>query len=254
MKKTDIYKTIFKRKSIRNYDLTPLDENMLSEILEYMKTLKPMYKNIKIEMHIISQKDVKRRLMKKAPHYIVVFSENKEGYLTNVGFMLQQMDLYLSAKGIGSCWQGIPKPTQEILKGSKLEFIILIAFGKAKEPLNRKSISEFKRKPLEQITNIFGADELLEPARLAPSAANGQPWFFIGDKGTIHAYSDKPNFLKALLLKKYNEIDMGIAICHLWIAAEHFNMNNEIICDKVAKNNPPDGYYYIATMKIKSKS
>jgi hypothetical protein len=41
-------------------------------------------------------------MMKKAPHYIAVFSQAKEGYLTNVG-LLQQMDLYFSANSLGSC-------------------------------------------------------------------------------------------------------------------------------------------------------
>ncbi len=119
MEKTDLYSTIFKRKSIRNYDLTPLDENTLTEISNHLKGLDPLYDDIKTELKIISGNDVKRRMMKKAPHYIAVFSEAKEGYLTNVGFMLQQMDLFLSANGIGSCWQGIPKPKKEVLKSSR---------------------------------------------------------------------------------------------------------------------------------------
>nr|WP_243687870.1 nitroreductase family protein [Methanobacterium formicicum] len=27
-----------------------------------------------------------------------------------MGFLLQQMDLFFSAHGLGSCWQGIPQP------------------------------------------------------------------------------------------------------------------------------------------------
>ena len=106
---TNLYETIFKRKSIREYDLTPLDGHTLAEIMAHMSALKPMYDDIKIEMKLVSQKDVKGLFLAKAPHYLAVFSETKDGYLTNVGFMLQQMDLFFSATGIGSCWQGIPK-------------------------------------------------------------------------------------------------------------------------------------------------
>lgn len=250
MKKANLYEAIFRRKSIRKYELTSLDGNTIAEISAHMDDLKPMYDNIKTEMKIISQNDVKQRLMKKAPHYIAVFSENKEGYLSNVGFMLQQMDLFLSANGIGSCFQGIPKPKGEILKSTELEFVIVLAFGKPTEPLHRENISEFKRKPLEQITDISGADELLEPVRIAPSSTNSQPWFFTGGKNIFHAYCAKLNFIKAVMFKKLNKIDMGIAMYHLQISAEHFGKKTEIIFDKEAKDNPPKGYYYIASLKV----
>ena len=49
----------------------------------------------------------------EAPHFLAFFSEVKDGYAANAGFMMQQMDLFLSANGIGSCWQGGPKPIRE---------------------------------------------------------------------------------------------------------------------------------------------
>jgi nitroreductase len=246
----DLYPVIFKRKSIRNYDIDPLAENILKEISEQINNLVPLYKDIKTEVKIISSDDVNRRMMKKAPHYLAVFSEEKEGYLTNVGFMLQHMDLLFSANGVGSCWQGIPMPKGYVLKGSDLKFIILIAFGKPSVPLYRESTSEFKRKDLKKISDIEGLDELLESARLAPSATNSQPWFFKGDESFIHAYSIKPNFLKAILVNKYIPIDIGIAVYHLKVAAEHFGKTTEILFDKMKEENSPKGYNYIATLKF----
>jgi len=247
----NLYETIFKRKSIREYDLTPLDGHALAEIMAHTSALKPLYDGIKVEMKLVSQKDVKGLLRAKAPHYLVVFSETKDGYLTNAGFMLQQMDLFFSANGIGSCWQGMPKPTKEISNSSKLEFVILLAFGKPKERLHRESISEFKRKPLGEITDIQGAEELLEPARLAPSAVNRQQWFFTGNAGTIHAYRAKSSILTAFMFERMSKISIGIAICHVWIAAKHFGKEVEFIGDKEAQNNPPSGHDYIITIKIK---
>jgi nitroreductase len=249
MKKNDFYQTIFKRKSIRNYDLTPLDEDTLNEINEHLRTLRPLYSDIETEMKILSSVDVKRRMMKKAPHYIAVFSQAKEGYLINVGFMLQQMDLFFSSNNLGSCWQGIPKPNSEVLKSSDLKFVILMAFGKSNVPLHRKSTSEFKRKALREITDNNGAFELLEAVRLAPSASNRQPWFFSGDESIIHAYSFKPNRIIAILVKKYIPIDMGIALYHLKLATEHFGKTTNILFDKTAKKNP-NGYEYVASLKI----
>ena len=189
--------------------------------------------------------------MKEAPHYIAVFSEVKEGYLTNIGFMLQHVDLFFSAEGIGCCWQGIPAPTTDLLNSSDLEFVIFIAFGKPKDPksLHRSSVSEFKRKSLGEITDIEGADDLMEVARIAPSATNSQPWFFTGNKNLIHAYSVEPGFIKRFT-KKYIPIDVGIAICHLQIAAERFGKKAEIVFDKTAEINVPKGRKYIASLKI----
>jgi nitroreductase len=252
MENKDLYGTIFKRKSIRQYDLTPLDGHTLSEIMAHTSALKPLYNDIKVEMKFLSQEDVKALLfLAKAPHYLALFSETKDGYLTNAGFILQQMDLFFSANGFGSCWQGMAKPAKEILKKSELEFVIILAFGKPKERLHRESVSEFKRKPLPEITDVKGADELLEPARLAPSAMNRQQWFFTGSAGTIHAYLVKSSFLTAFVLDKMSNVSMGIAICHLWIAAKHFGKEVEFIGDKEAQNNPPSGHDYVVTIKIK---
>jgi nitroreductase len=250
MKQTDLYDVIFKRKAVRKYNFTPLDEKTLAGISAYISSIKPLNDKIKTEIKLFSEKDVKS-LQSKAPHYAVVFSETKEGYLTNAGFMLQQVDLFLSANGIGCCWQGMPKLKKDVLGDSKLEFVIVLAFGKPAEPLHRKSISEFDRKPLEKITNITGANELLEPARLAPSGVNSQPWYFTGGKGIIHAYCVKSRFLKALIFKKMNRIDMGIALCHLWIAAKHFGKKIDFTSDQKAQNTAPKGYYYITSLKVK---
>jgi nitroreductase len=251
MENKNLYETIFKRKSIRQYDLTPLNEQTLTQIMAHTSALKPLYDGIKIEMTLLSQKDVKGLFLAKAPHYLAVFSESKDGYLTNAGFVLQQMDLFFSANGIGSCWQGVAKPTKEILNRSKLEFVILLAFGKPKERLHRESVFEFQRKPLGEITDVKAADELLEAARLAPSAMNRQQWFFTGSAGTIHAYRAKSSFLTAFMFDRMSKVSMGIAICHVWLAAKHFGKEVEFIGDKEAQNNAAEGHQYVMTMRIK---
>lgn len=256
MEKIDYYGSIFKRKSVKRYDLTPLDDNTLAQISNELNNLKPMYDDIKTEVKILSLDEVEVKKKKQAPHYLAIFSEPKNDYLVNAGFMLQKMDLLLSGNDIGSCWLGSPQPKEEVLKASDLEFIIVMAFGKPQDPnsMHRSSISEFKRKSISEISDIKDADEILDAARLAPSAGNSQPWFFTGDKNLIHAYSPKPYAVKehkAPRVKKYNTISMGIALYHLKVAAEHFGKKAEILSDKGAKKNAPDGYEYIISLKIK---
>jgi len=53
MEQNEYYHSIFKRKSIRNFDLNSLNKNELSEISNYLEVLKPMYNDIKTEIKII---------------------------------------------------------------------------------------------------------------------------------------------------------------------------------------------------------
>lgn len=128
-----------------------------------------------------------------------------------------------------------------------------MAFGKPKVQLHRTSNLEFNRKPLPKISDIknegyIGA--LLEAARLAPSATNSQPWFFKGNNHVIHAYSFKPNILRAIMLKKYIKIDMGIALYHIKLAAEHLGKTVRIVFDDAGREKTPNRYEYVASVKI----
>jgi hypothetical protein len=254
MDQTALYEVIFKRKSVRDYDPTPLESSRLEEIARKLQTLISMTPEIKTEFKIISPDQVSRKLSNKAPHYIAAFSEAKGAYKANLGYMLQQMDLYFSATGLGSCWLGIPQPTKEVTEASNLDFVILMSFGNPKEALYRENVSEFNRKPLSAITSIEGADELLEPVRLAPSAVNFQNWYFTGNKQAIHAYSAKAGFLRNIVGGSYNHINVGIALCHLQVAAEHFGGKTKFLFDGSMDKNPPKNFEYVATLEIENKS
>lgn len=223
MTNLELYNTIFKRKSIRKYDMTPLSDEKLADIKAYTDKLRPLDDSIKYSFEFIGGNDVKFLLpVKLAPHYICIYSEKKEGYLMNAGYMLQQLDLYLSASNIGSLWFGMGKPAKDILKYKNgLDFVILLAFGNAAEPLHRQSTSEFKRKSISEITSIEGAEQMLEPVRLAPSATNSQPWFFSGNTREIIVSRKKLNFMKEKMLGEFNQINIGISLCHLWLTLEH---------------------------------
>ena len=200
--------TIRKRKSIRKYDATPLDAETLEKVRERIKTLKPLYPNIKYSVEIANK--TKGMFSIKAPHYLIFGSEGKDGSLENIGFIGQQMDLFFSETGLGSCWLGASKPQEQ--EESALPFVICMAFGKPAEPLHR-DMSEFKRKPLSEISE--GTDERLEAARLAPSGINAQNWHFIAENGKIHCYRRKANPLLGFIYNKLACIDMGIALWHI---------------------------------------
>lgn len=246
----DLYSTIFRRKSVRKYNINPLSQEIIQDIKNQIQDLEPLYEDIKTEFMLLSHEEVNQRMMKKAPHYIAAFSEDKEGFQTNVGYLLQQMDLYLSQAGIGACWQGIPSVSKTVREKSELKFVILMAFGVADEQLHRSDVSEFRRKSFQEISSNQEARKIVEAARMAPSATNSQPWYFTGDKKMIHAYMVQPGLLKRLIAGKYPPIDLGIALYHLRVAASHFGYKTSFIEDELASGYYPENKQYVISLKL----
>lgn len=207
---------ITKRKSTRAYADTPVELELLQEICGFLEQAKPLYPNIGTYVEVVSREQVRFYFPWKSPMLLAVYSENKPGYLENAGFICQQMDLFLQSKGLGACWLGLGK-LRESSVPEGMEFVILIAFGHPKAQAQRQDESQFRRKSLAQIADV--ADERLEPARLAPSSTNSQPWYFVhGENGEIHAYRSLAGERKHKTLGSMNQIDMGIALAHMYVA------------------------------------
>ena len=91
--------------------------------------------------------------------------------------------------------------------------------------------------------------ELLEPARLAPSAMNSQPWWFSAEGKAIHVWR-KQIGLKKLLLGSMNLIDVGIALCHAVLAIEHAGKAFSVEVNAPA--NALEGHDYLLTLRLHS--
>ena len=234
----DLYDFIWKRKSTRQYDLAPLDEEQLHRIEQFAKVLKPLFFDFETAWEITA--GVKGITALDAPHYIAVSSEEGDGYLENVGFMFQQMDLFLSSEGLGSCWFGAAKTPSGLKSG--LRYVITLAFGKAEESPWRE-LSGFKRKPLYDISS--GSDERIEAARLAPSAVNFQNWFFAAENGRIDVFRKKTLLATQRHFGDFSKIDIGIALCHLYIATEYFG--KEFVFTK-EEGKEKKGHVYVGTV------
>ena len=223
---------IYHRKSCRSFAGKPVDPEMIEKILSFEP--KPLYPEIKVHMDIVSRDKVKCICPWTTPQLITIYSEETEGYLENIGFLFQQMDLYLQTLGLGVCWLGMgrmnPKTTIQV-EGTK--FVIMLAFGHPKGDQLRHQLKGFRRKTMEQITDK--ADPRLEPARLAPSAVNSQPWYFVHEDDTIHVYCNK----------KCSRLDAGIALAHLYVANEE-----NFYFFKVENAPEVTGYTYIGSCRI----
>lgn len=250
----ELYNAVFHRRSIRKYDMTPLPPDVLSDIKKYVTNVKPLIPTIKTEFSYITYNNVKNLFPIKAPHYICIYSERAKHYLMNAGFKLQQIDLFLSSRGLGSCWLGMAKPARGLsLKIDGMDFVIMLAFGKPAEMLHRASVSEFTRKSQGEISNLNGASDILNAIRLAPSATNSQPWFFTGNKDKMQISRIKLGSIRALVFDKLNQIDIGIALCHLYIAAGMKGQNVDFFYDKQDESKTPKGYQYMISAAFSSR-
>lgn len=143
------------------------------------------------------------------------------------------------------------KPNSNVpAKKSGMEFVIMLAFGDTDENIHRADVSEFRRNSISEITDIPGSKELLEPVRLAPSASNTQSWHFSGNIDNIIVSRKKLNLLKAQLYGKMNQIDIGIALCHLWLSLDHMG---KIPLYDFTSADSPSGHEFMVKVKVVNK-
>lgn len=230
----DLKNYITKRKSTRSYLDTPVDNVTIKKIEDFILSIKPLYPHIKTKAVLVNKKDVKTIMPWFPTQAFALYSEEKDGMYENIGFMFQQLDLYFHSLGLGSFWIGLGKANNTVSEQIHgMKFVILLAFGYPKDSSFRTSSSDFKRKSLTEISNI--SDFYLEPARLAPSAINSQPWYFVTQNDVVHVYQIKRSALAPKMLKNLNRIDMGIALSHIYVSypdSFKFFELNDFPCEK----------------------
>lgn len=104
-----LYSMIFKRKSFHIFrDIGIINATELRNIEEAYKTFTPLVSEIKTAIKIVPAEET---TCKRGQEYcILLYSEKKENYLQNIGYIGEQLDLYLASLGIGALWFGIGIP------------------------------------------------------------------------------------------------------------------------------------------------
>lgn len=212
----DLYEAIIKRKSVRHFEDRDIPKEVLSNILEYAKSVDPLDGSIKINIEIV---ECSKRMF-SAPYYIVIFSDEKDGYGMNAGYVMQHIVMYLASMGLGSCYQAV---TGAVAKCDAVgrKKAVAVAFGYADEEtfrdpleatrMTQMEICAFKEEPG---ANIY---KLIEAVRMSPSSLNSQPWRMVVYKNSMHIFVKKPRLKINRLL---NSINMGIALANIDMAAD----------------------------------
>lgn len=243
---TGLYQAVFHRKSVRKYAAEPLPDELLAELGKATQKTVPLSPGEKAAFRVLEHSHLKGIISAKAPHYLAVYAGPGEEAITSAAFQLQQMDLWLSARGIGSCWLGMPKPALEAAKAAGMDFVVVLAFGTPAEEVHRSDLSQFKRKTLGEISNIDNSalDELLEPVRLAPSGSNRQPWYLTAGPNAVQLHGKKNNLITKAIYGNMPLLDVGIALCHLWLAGGEKGVLDRMEAETGVTSPPGYGYVW----------
>ena len=206
----DYYTQIFKRKSFHffNGGEKTTEEDLIA-INNFIKTVVPLYPDIKTEIVVVKENET--TCHRGADYCILFYSEPKGEYLRNIGYIGEQIDLFLTSINIGALWFGIGKPKEK--RNNNLEYVIMIAIKRMPETSFRKDMYKSKRKPL---ADIWWGEQLdiANIVRFSPSACNTQPWFVENNGNTLTVYRyKKPGKRGIMPIDKviyYNRIDIGI--------------------------------------------
>ena len=225
-----LYEMIFKRKSFhlfRNIGNEHITDNELKDIEEQFNKLKPLIDDINVKIKIVKNSTT----CKRGQEYCILFySEKKDNYLQNIGYLGEQLDLYLVSKNIGTLWFGIGKVEEKLLEG--LDFVIMIAIAKVASPDKfRKDMYKSKRKELKEFWNGDNYLDIANIVRFTPSACNTQPWIVDSSVNELKIYRYRKEGKRGIMPKDrviyYNQIDIGIFLCFLELCLENNNIEYE---------------------------
>lgn len=234
----DLYQMIFKRKSYHlfrdnktrkyyseNYHIS--DEEY-DDILNAFKSFDVLYPDIKVDIKIADNNETTcKRGQEKV---ILLYSEIKDNYLMNIGYLGEQLDLYLATKNIGALWFGLNKANMPDYHD--LKYVIMIAICKVPEDSFRKDMFKSKRKEIDKIWEGKELYDIPNIIRFAPSACNSQPWIIEHKDNYLNVYRYISPIRKWVMpidgVIHYNHIDIGILICFLELSLIH----NEIEYDR----------------------
>ena len=221
----ELYRMIFKRKSFhlfQGFDNRSITANDVQNIEETYQNFLPLNADIKTGIKIVAANETTCR--RGEQFCVLLYSEKKDNYLQNIGYLREQLDLYLVSRNIGTLWFGIGKT--ESAPFGDLDFVIMIAISKIDDESKfRKDMFKSKRKGANEIWSGEDIQGVTDIVRFAPSACNTQPWFIKHENSILRVYrykkSGKRGIMPANQVTFYNRIDIGIFLCFLDLCLQH---------------------------------
>lgn len=220
------------RKSVRSYSGEPLRREHSEQIRKFIAAL-PQPFGGKARIELVSRNSGLEPaklgtygVISGAVDYLVLIHDNGPFAGQNAGYLFEQVLLFCTGLGLGTCWIGGTFKAGDFASqvslsdDETLRIISPVGYpaekGKILDRIMKAGAGSSKRKPFGE---LFFADGIgkqlpqdspyilpLEMVRLAPSARNIQPWRAIAAGNDVHFYYIEKS--------RFNDIDMGIALCH----------------------------------------
>lgn len=243
-----------KRKSVRTYKKDEVADEDIYKINKYISKLKGPF-NSKVIFKIVDNKDHINGaklgtygIIKGANKYIVAKVKRCEYDLEQLGYEMENLILYVTSLGLGTCWVGGTFKRGQFIKAMEvsedeiLPVISPIGYEATKKSFidktmrklakcdKRKSWSEifFLRDfscPLTEYCTLDNYKQVLENLRLSPSALNKQPWRIVKSGENFHFFMEKSKDNHNELNYDVKRIDMGIAMCHFDLTCKEIGIN-----------------------------
>ena len=264
MKITEI---IRERKSVRSYLNTPLRNEEAANIEKFIAGLTPPF-GAKARIELIRDADSANTeklgtygVVKGARDFLVLAYEDAPMAEEGAAYALEQVILYCTGLGLGTCWIGgtlkhsdfaaaiglQPEETLRIIspvghRAGKKTFVdaaFSAAIGsRSRMPIEKLFFDGSWDKPLLQETaGKFAVP--LEMVRLAPSARNKQPWRMLVDGDAVHFYRRPDD-------SRFTRTDIGIALCHFEQACAETGIGGRYIVSNDHPAPPADAVYVIS--------
>lgn len=251
----NLYEAIYLRRSVRKYRMETIEEEILKGISKMMEETQPLFPDVRMELvltdNVSKGEKVGGLVNVSAPYYLTIYTEEKEKSSMNAGYMMQQISLYLFTKGVGSCFLGMAKHKDKKLKEAGMHPEMVMAFGYPQTSMSRHDY-EAKRLSLDELCVYKEAPknyvkEILEAARLSPSAVNAQPWRFVVYEKRIHVFAKNPKLFQRH--STFEEFNFGIMLANVMIVAEEMWVEADLIkLDNITHKSLSNNRYVISIL------
>lgn len=220
----DYTSLIHKRRSFRSFRMDPLPEREIDALVDFLSDQTPPAAEIDWNFDTLPYLDMVKLCTAepgvKAPHYLVMRSERIQFSLQNCGYLGEKAVLYLTEKGIATCWQGSVMIERARDFPDSLPFVTAIAFGYSDEPFRGENDPIVRKESEKVIFNrVPEYQPILELGRIAPSSFNRQPCVFVSDdRKQLHVFRKK-GFFSNPVSEFAQCVDAGAALAHLELGA-----------------------------------
>ncbi len=269
---------IEERKSTRTFLNTPLEPADLDKIRAYIKApeylIGPFGSHPRFEVVIEDEGDGKKQIgtygvIANAQGYILGGCTKDTTRLFDYAYVLENIVLYLTSVGIGTCWLGGRFRKQEAMSHlslAKEEIIPAITpIGypaenrRVKDRVMRSFLKAKKRKPDDELFFYEHFDQplgdragefrqALHYVRIGPSAQNKQSWrlVFSRDLSQVHFYFVSGLADHPLYMCEPEYLDIGIAYNHFQSGLEEYGITGTLVIDE-PDIEKPEGSTYITS-------